>query len=77
MEIVPRGEILSFLEVKPFDTINLEGKNNYTRSLMLAGLSKQDSITLQDVGIGRGRVFGCGIFLPYKSIDAVDNFKDE
>ena len=58
-------------------TINLEGKNNYTRSLMLAGLSKQDSITLQDVGIGRGRVFGCGIFLPYKSIDAVDNFKDE
>ena len=58
-------------------SITLDGKNNFTRSLMLAGLSREDSIKLQDIGIGRGRIFGCGIFLPHKSIDAVDNFKEE
>jgi len=44
---------------------------------MIADLSKENSIKLQDVGVGIGRIFGCGIFLPHKSIDAVANFKED
>jgi hypothetical protein len=44
---------------------------------MIADLTKENCILMQDKGIGQGRVFGCGIFLPHKSIDAVANFKEE
>ena len=44
---------------------------------MIADLSKESSILLQDLGVGAGRIFGCGIFLPHKSIDAVANFKED
>ena len=44
---------------------------------MIADLTKEHSILLQDVGIGQGRIYGCGIFLPHKSIDAVSGFKEE
>ena len=44
---------------------------------MLPGLSKQQSILIQDKGLGEGRIFGCGLFVPHKSIDAVANFKDD
>mgnify|MGYP001182572790 FL=1 len=53
------------------------GNKKFTRSLMIADLSKENSIKLQDVGVGIGRIFGCGIFLPHKSIDAVANFKED
>ncbi len=43
----------------------------YTRSLMLADLSVDDSLTLQQEGLGPGRTMGCGIFIPHKGIDAV------
>jgi CRISPR-associated protein Cas6 len=55
----------------------IEGKNQFTRSLMIADLSKDHSILLQDLGIGSGRIYGCGILLPHKSIDAVSNFKED
>ncbi|MGF1545981.1 MAG: type I-MYXAN CRISPR-associated protein Cas6/Cmx6 [Thiotrichales bacterium] len=42
-----------------------------TRSLMLAELTLEDSIVLQEQGIGTGRLIGCGIFLPHKGIEAV------
>lgn len=38
-----------------------------TRSLMVAELSFEDAITLQEQGLGPGRSLGCGIFLPQKS----------
>ncbi|MCW8889917.1 MAG: type I-MYXAN CRISPR-associated protein Cas6/Cmx6 [Sedimenticola sp.] len=38
-----------------------------TRSLMVAELSYEDAITLQEQGLGTERVLGCGIFLPQKS----------
>ncbi len=41
------------------------------RSLMVDGLSFNDSIRLQQRGLGEHRVIGCGIFLPHKSIAAV------
>ena len=58
-------------------SITINGKNRFTRSLMIADPSKENSILLQDIGIGDGRIFGCGIFLPHKSIDAVSGFKED
>ena len=57
--------------------INFGDKTLYTRSLMIADLSKEEAITLQEEGVGKHRLFGCGIFLPHKSIDAVSNFKED
>ncbi len=54
------------------------GNNSlYTRSLMIADLTKIESLRLQEEGVGTQRLFGCGIFLPHKSIDAVSNFKED
>jgi len=44
---------------------------------MIADLSKKESIRLQEEGVGDQRLYGCGIFLPHKSIDAVSNFKED
>jgi CRISPR-associated protein Cas6 len=43
----------------------------FTRSLMVADLEPQQSVRLQQVGVGEGRVFGCGLFLPHKGIKPV------
>lgn len=43
----------------------------YTRSLMVADLSPEDAVKLQQEGIGEGRKYGCGLFLPQKGIKAV------
>ncbi|MDO9251644.1 type I-MYXAN CRISPR-associated protein Cas6/Cmx6 [Hydrogenophaga sp.] len=42
-----------------------------TFSLMLHGLSQADSLLLQEHGLGRHRLLGCGIFVPHKSAAAV------
>jgi CRISPR-associated protein Cas6 len=42
-----------------------------TRSLMLAGLSPEESVRLQQSGLGPHREMGCGIFIPHKGIEAV------
>lgn len=51
--------------------IDLPDERLFTRSLMLAELSVQDSILMQQKGLGRGRTLGCGLFLPHKDIKAV------
>lgn len=43
----------------------------HTRSLMLSGLTKDESIRLQQLGLGPHRLMGCGIFIPHKGIDPV------
>ncbi len=43
----------------------------YTRSIMLADLEVEESITLQQHGIGEHRALGCGLFIPHKGIKAV------
>ena len=43
-----------------------------TRKLMLSGLSVEDSLTLQQWGLGDKMLMGIGIFLPHKGIDAVN-----
>jgi len=39
-----------------------------TRSLMLAGLSREQSVLLQQRGLGAERKLGCGLFIPHKDI---------
>ncbi|EIC21203.1 type I-MYXAN CRISPR-associated protein Cas6/Cmx6 [Thiorhodovibrio frisius] len=41
-----------------------------TRSLMLADLSLEESLRLQQHGIGPHRELGCGLFIPHKGIEA-------
>ncbi|MGB5440091.1 MAG: type I-MYXAN CRISPR-associated protein Cas6/Cmx6 [Gammaproteobacteria bacterium] len=48
----------------------------FTRSLMVAELEPEQSIRLQQTGLGEGRTFGCGIFLPHKGIKAVKQEDD-
>jgi len=42
-----------------------------TRSLMLADLDIDESVRLQEQGIGPHRLMGCGIFIPHKDIREV------
>ncbi len=42
-----------------------------TRSLMIAGLTPEESILLQQQGLGPYRLLGCGIFIPHKGIDVI------
>ncbi|MTW20099.1 type I-MYXAN CRISPR-associated protein Cas6/Cmx6 [Allochromatium palmeri] len=43
----------------------------HTRALMLAGLTREESIRLQREGLGPHRALGCGLFIPHKGIDPV------
>ena len=51
--------------------IKTADKTLYTRSLMIVDLAFDESIRLQQNGLGEHQKLGCGIFLPHKSIDAV------
>ncbi|MBT4668468.1 MAG: hypothetical protein HOC17_04305, partial [Candidatus Ruthia sp.] len=44
----------------------------HTRSLMVADLRKAESVKLQEQGIGKHRLLGCGLFVPQKGIESVD-----
>jgi CRISPR-associated protein Cas6 len=48
-----------------------------TRSLMIDGIEPQESVRLQQEGLGIGRHFGCGLFLPHKGIDAVGDTQEK
>lgn len=43
----------------------------HTHSLMLADLPLEQSVSLQQRGLGPGRTLGCGLFLPHKDIKEV------
>ncbi|MBN2886644.1 MAG: type I-MYXAN CRISPR-associated protein Cas6/Cmx6 [Chromatiaceae bacterium] len=43
----------------------------HSRSLLLADLRPEESIRLQEEGLGRERLLGCGLFIPHKGIEAV------
>lgn len=43
----------------------------HTRSLMLADLKSEESVRLQQQGLGTHRHLGCGLFLPQKGINPV------
>ena len=43
----------------------------FTRSLLLADLDIDESIRLQQRGLGKHRHLGCGLFIPHKSVSAI------
>jgi len=43
-----------------------------TRSLMIADLDYDESLRLQEQGLGPHRMLGCGLFIPHKGIQALD-----
>lgn len=49
----------------------------FTRSLMVADLEPEQSVRLQQQGLGEGRKIGCGLFMPHKGIDPVEAPKDK
>jgi hypothetical protein len=52
-------------------TMKFPGGPVFTRSLMVAELAPEQSVRLQQVGLGEGRTIGCGLFLPHKGIKPV------
>lgn len=48
-----------------------------TRSIMMADLTPEESVQLQQSGLGSHRHLGCGIFIPHKGIDAVKKQEDD
>ncbi|OOY42428.1 hypothetical protein BOV91_06980, partial [Solemya velum gill symbiont] len=48
-----------------------------SRSLMLADLLTEETLKLQEVGLGPGRHMGFGIFIPHKGIEAVNKGEEE
>ncbi len=48
-----------------------------TRSLMLSDLEKEESIRLQQYGLGNLQLLGMGIFLPHKGIAAVSDLNED
>lgn len=58
-------------------TLSFPDKVFSVRSLMIDGLDSKDSVRLQQEGLGAGRKFGCGIFLPHKGIDAVGDAQEK
>lgn len=49
----------------------------YTRSVMVADLEPEQSVRLQEKGIGDYRKMGCGIFLPHKGIKPVGDMSEK
>jgi len=52
-------------------TIPTSKKPIHTRSTLIADLTLEESLRLQQNGIGSNRHLGCGLFIPHKSISAV------
>jgi len=45
----------------------------HTRSLMVADLKKDESVLLQEQGLGDHRLLGCGLFIPQKGIETIES----
>lgn len=48
----------------------------FTRALMIADLEPEESVTLQQQGLGEGRMLGCGLFVPHRGIDPVHKVQE-
>jgi len=52
------------------------GRTLLARSLMLAGLTLEQSVLLQQHGLGAERKLGCGLFVPHKDINDLRQKQD-
>ena len=57
--------------------LRMPDKDLYTRSLMIDNLEIEESVYLQQQGLGDGKKVGCGLFLPHKGIDAVGQAQEK
>lgn len=55
----------------------ISGETVLTRKIMLSDLERDESIVLQEEGIGDKQRYGIGIFLPHKGIDAVKESQEQ
>ncbi len=69
------AQVLKTLNIEPRkmlcgtrNEIHTPDKTINTRSLMIADLTVDESIVLQQHGLGPERLLGCGIFIPHKDI---------
>lgn len=74
--IAPELEALLGTEVRKIlcgktHTLNTADGPVNTRSVMVADLSAESAVLLQQKGLGAGRKMGCGLFIPHKGIKAV------
>lgn len=51
--------------------VKTDADSVYVRHLMIADLDNDPSIRLQQYGLGGGRKFGCGLFIPHKGIKTI------
>lgn len=65
-----RSKEIGFKKLLPGRLLNLRGPGGIirTRSLMVGDLEPDDSIRLQESGLGTGRHYGCGLFIQHKGI---------
>ena len=54
-------------------TIQTDNGTIHTRSLMLADLKKNESVLLQEKGLGDHRLLGCGLFIAQKGIETLES----
>lgn len=76
-ELAKRGIKLRKMLCGISHEIKTPGANIETRSVMMADLDKETSVTLQEQGIGNHRHLGCGIFIPHKGISAVGETEEK
>ena len=43
----------------------------FTRALLVADLKPEESVCLQQRGLGDAQLLGCGLFVPHRGIDPV------
>ena len=65
---IPVTKMMAGLQHK----IRMRDGDVYTRSLMVAEMTPENAFKLQKHGVGEGRKFGCGLFMPQKGISAVN-----
>lgn len=51
--------------------IRRKGGVLFTRALLVADLKPEESVRLQQHGLGEARLLGCGLFVPHRGIDPV------
>lgn len=56
--------------------VTMPGRALLARSLMLAGLTRDESLLLQQQGLGIERKLGFGLFIPHKNVDDLGHGSD-
>ncbi len=76
-------EALGALGIRPKEllcgrstAIATPARAHHARSLLLAGLTPEQSLELQRRGLGEERKLGCGLFIPHKDVGDLRSRED-